>query len=175
MYLSAILKRNELTMKIADYQQQLTDIEEQLSDLQSYAGCIADGGVTIGELMNTPTSMYNRYITFMNTSQAYSQMTAGNQLQQLIGSSQYQQLMMQQSGGNPQIELWYRNAAYQKFFEQAQSSFVRYEKNLLHQKEKTLMQRKNALQGTIASYQEQQKRYEQEIQNGRQELFSAKA
>jgi hypothetical protein len=173
MYLSAILKRNEMTQKIADYEQQLKEINEELEDLRSYAANIADGGVTIGELMTTPTSMYNRHITFMNTSQQYSQMTAASQLQLLISQPQYQQLMMQQSGGNPQVELWYRNAAYQKFYEQAQGKFVKFEQKLLHEKEKALIQKQEALKGSLESCKAQKDTYAKEAQEGLKERFSA--
>ena len=48
-----------------DIQYRLMNLTRKLSDLQQYASNIADGSVSMSDMMNTPSSMFGRQMMYM--------------------------------------------------------------------------------------------------------------
>lgn len=56
--LEIIRQKSELNYK-------LMTMNQKIHDLQQYASNIADGSVSMSDMMNTPGSMFNRQLMFM--------------------------------------------------------------------------------------------------------------
>ena len=67
MFLVASSMVSSLIYKKSDLEYQLAKINQEIQDLKSYAENIADGGVSIGEMLNTPSTMYGRQLMYMNS------------------------------------------------------------------------------------------------------------
>ncbi len=88
-----------------DIEYKLTKLTKKLQDLQSYSAMVGNGGVSIGDLLNSPGSMMGRsmnYLTYAhNSSLQYMQQNAPYMTQfylQQMGQAQspQQQQMMQE-------------------------------------------------------------------------------
>ena len=51
-------RKHDLTSRIYRYQARLQELTRKLSDMQQYAANIADGNVSMSDMMNTPSSMF---------------------------------------------------------------------------------------------------------------------
>ena len=69
-----------------DLNYRLMNLTRKLSDLQQYSANIGDGSVSMSDMMNTPGSMFNRQLMFMQ----YSHNAA------LFGANQQMQMMQPQ-------------------------------------------------------------------------------
>ena len=67
MILSSSWRISQLIDRKNETQHRLRAITLELEDLRAYGRNIADGGISIGELMKVPTSMYNRQMQYMNS------------------------------------------------------------------------------------------------------------
>ena len=56
--LDIIRQQNELNFR-------LMNLTRKLSDLQQYAANVADGSVSMSDMMNTPSSMFGRQMMYM--------------------------------------------------------------------------------------------------------------
>ncbi len=168
MFLVAHWKINDLISKKADYEYQLTQITQEIEDLKTYAENIADSGVSIGEMLSTPGSMYGRQMGYMNASSQYSQISAMNQMQQLMQTPYYQQMMAKQDA---QVQQYYQQAMYKSFYDQSMQQFAKYEAKLIHEKEKVLERKKTQIAGNLDICKTQIQNYEQRAKEGQQRLF----
>ena len=132
MILSSSWRISQLIQRRSDRKHRLQVVNMELNDLKTYGQNIADGGITIGEMMKTPTSMYTRQLFYMNNAAQYCQMNANMQMQQLMNTPYYQSMMAQQ---DPQVQQAYQQMLQQSFYKQAQQQFSKYEANLINEKE----------------------------------------
>lgn len=168
MFLVASSMVSSLIYKKSDLEYQLAKINQEIQDLKAYAENIADGGVSIGEMLNTPSTMYGRQLMYMNSASQYCQLSAQNQMQQLMQTPYYQNMMAQQQAD---VQQSYQNLMYKSFYDKAQAQFARYESKLLHEKEKALEQKKTSIQSNLEICKTQLSHFKQETQQGISDFY----
>ena len=58
-------RKLDINRQRSDLNYRLMEITRKLSDLQQYASNIADGSVSMSDMMNTPSSMFGRQLMYM--------------------------------------------------------------------------------------------------------------
>ena len=170
--LSCRYRINQLLDQRAEYRKRQQQIKQELTDLQRYATNISDGGISIAELMRTPSSMYNRQLLYMHGAANYSQMSAQNQMQQLMMTPYYQQMMKDQT---PEVQTSYQQLMYQNFYKQSQSQFSKYEASLLADKQKALSEEDQSIKESLEAIEAELGDAKHAVQKGIGEIFGGKA
>jgi len=170
MYLVAQYKLNELMRQQEDYKWKLAQITGEIRDLTTYAENIADSDNLFGSLFTTPASMYGRQLAYMNGSSIFSETQMNEQMSRLQQNPWYQEEMQKYQD---QPAAW--NARYQQmqnyFRQQARAQFAKYESRLLHEKEKTLENRKAHIEQSLSAIEKQIGNMQKEISSGSESLF----
>lgn len=135
--LQIIRQKNELNYR-------LMNLTQKLSDLQKYAANIADGKVSMSDMMNTPASMFNRTLMYMAYSHNGSMMNAQQQMQQMMMLPQVQAQMQQMQ--DPNQQMMYQNWIFDNLYKQQRQQFGEVEKKLLNEQEKEIEQEKAKLE-----------------------------
>ncbi len=153
----------QLIRQRSDKNYRLMQLNRELSDYKAYAENIADGSLSLHEMLNTPSSMFSRQMLYMNMSSQYCQTSAANQMQQLSSNPLYQNMMSQSQ--DPQIQQAYQEMMYRSFYKQAQEQFSKYESKLLNEKEKEISEEKVSLETELAMIDEEIKATKEGIKN----------
>lgn len=127
---SIIARKAQLNMR-------LLEINKKMLDLQSYAAAVADGSVSMNDLMNCPGSMFSKMSLFMNASHQ-------------IGYSEAQQkfaLMSQVPGAipqmaNAQLQQQYTETIFKSLYDQSKEKFAQQEQKLLNVEDTRMQQEK---------------------------------
>ncbi len=97
-----------------DIEHKLTKLTKKLQDLQSYASLVGNGGVSIGDLLNSPGSTMGRamgYLAFAHNSslQYMQQMGQGQTAQQQQQMQEYIMRSLYQQGRDRAMQVETRN------------------------------------------------------------------
>ena len=163
---------SQLIDQKAEYQKRQQKLRQELIDLQKYATNISDGGVSIAELMKTPSTMFHRQMLYMHGAANYSQMSANNQIQQLMMTPYYQQMMQNQT---PEVQTSYQQLMYNQFYKQAQAQFSRYEASNLADKQKAIDEEMQEVKEQISRIDLQLSDAKQTNEKALGEVFGGKA
>ena len=90
-------RKLDITRQKSDLNFRLMQISQKLMDLQQYASNIADGNVSMSDMMNTPGSMFGRQLMYMQYAHNSSLFGANQQMAMLAP----QISMQMQQMGNP--------------------------------------------------------------------------
>lgn len=131
MLLSTHMRIHELVMRKSRNDQRLRQLNIQLNDLQRYAEHIADGKISLFEMIKTPASMFNRQLVFNNYSLRYSAHKAEVEVSALTQNPYYNSFIAQ----NPQYQQYYTDMMRRNFYAEAQKEFAQYERERLHEQE----------------------------------------
>lgn len=123
-------------------QYRLQELTRKLNDLTQYATNIADGSISMSDMMNTPATMFNRQLMFMMYSHNASIFGAQQQMAQM--GPMIQQQMMQMP--DPNAQAMYQNWVFQNLYKQQRELATKQETALLNQQEKELTQEKTKLE-----------------------------
>ena len=135
---------HDLTSSINRKQARLQEITRRLSDLQQYAANIADGSISMYDMMNTPSSMFGRTAMFM----MYSHNAALQNAQ--MNFMQMQPMIMQQMGNaNPAYQQAYMSWVQQSLYKQERERIGKQEAQVLNQQEKEITLEKEKLEASI--------------------------
>ena len=124
-----------------DLQYRLTNLTRKLTDLQQYSANIADGSVSMSDMMNTPCSMFGRQLMFMN----YAHNTALFGAQQNMAMMQ-PQIMMQSQQMDPNSQMMYQNWIFQNLYKQQREQVAKQEAKLLNAQEKEIEAEKTKIE-----------------------------
>ena len=155
MLLTGRLRLRQLIRERSDKQYRLTQMNREISDLQKYAQHIADGGITMNEMFNTPASIFTRQLMFMNASAQYSQMSAFNMMNMMQANPFYQQMMMQSQ--NQQYQMAYQSMMYNNSYMQAQKQFAQFEADNLKEKQTQLEEERESIKLDTAAIEAEMK------------------
>lgn len=169
MILAGSWRIRQLIQQRSDRKYRLQKLNIELNDLKSYGQNIADGGISIGEMMRTPTSMYTRQLNYMNWAAQYSETNATNQMQQLMATPYYQNMMAQQT--DPNVQQSYQKMLYESFYKQAQAQFSKYEVSLIHEKERAMEEERQTIQEEISAIEGEMSKAKEEVSKGIQDFF----
>ena len=117
-------RKNALNMK-------LMELKQKLMELQTYASSIADGSVSMNDLMNAPASMFGRMSIFMMYSHQAGMAGAQEKMPMM---SQMSAPQMQQMA--PQMQQQYQQAMFKSLYDQEKETFSKNEQRILNEQEK---------------------------------------
>lgn len=147
-----IARVNSLTHQKYDIQYRLAKLTKRLEDLQSYATMVGKGQISIGDLLNSPSSMGQRALAYLFQSSAYA-----NQYVQL-NAPFMQQMYGQQMAQMPPENAQQMNAYIQRMlWEQAREKCSQIEAANIHAEEKKLLNEKERLQTLAQSIEDELK------------------
>lgn len=133
-------RKHDLIDRIYRKQDRLQELTRKLSDLQQYSASIADGSVSMFDLMNCPASMVQRTLMFMNCS--HNMAVQNSQMN-------YTQMMPMLTQIDPQQQMFYQQWMMQSLYKQEREKFAKMETQLLNQQEKEIMQEKEKLESSL--------------------------
>lgn len=142
--LTLLLRTHSITSRRLDLELQLQKIMQQLQDTQQYASNIADGKVTMSEMLDTPSSMFGRQNMFMQWSHNMSIMGAQQQMTAMGPMINMQMAQMQ-----PGMQGWYQQYIFQQLYQQQREQRAKEETRMLNEQEKDLESKKLKLETEI--------------------------
>lgn len=129
---------HDLIYQRSNVEYRLTKLTKKLRDLQQYAATIASGGISIGEMLNTPGSMMGRTMNYLSFAHNSS-------LQYMQQNAPYmQQMYMQQMQGQQQQQ--YQAFIMRKLYEQGRDRAMQIETRNLKVEEERITQEKEKLE-----------------------------
>ena len=137
-------RKHDLTSRIYDYQARLQEITRKISDLQQYAANIADGNVSMYDMMNTPSSLFGRSMMYMQYSHNMAVQNA-----QMNFMSMQPMLAQQMAQMDPNAQMMYQQWVQQSLYKQERERFAKQEAKLLNQQEKELVQEKQKIETAL--------------------------
>ncbi len=128
-------RRHEIINRKSQLNLQLMEMKRKLMDLQSYAAKIADGTVSMDDMMTAPASMFNKMSIFM----MYSHQQA------MMGAQQKFAVMSQVPGAmpqmpNPQLQAQYQQMMFKNYYDQEREKFAQVEQKQLNVEDTKIQQ-----------------------------------
>lgn len=137
-------RKLEIIRQKNDLNYRLMTMNRKIHDLQQYASNIADGSVSMSDMMNTPASMFNRQLMFMTYAHNGALMNAQQNMQGLMMMPHMQQQMAQMT--DPNMKMMYQNWIFKNLYNQGREKAGRAEEKLLNQQEQELQKEKAKLE-----------------------------
>ena len=125
-----------------DLNYRLMNLTRKLSDMQQYAANIADGSVSMSDMMNTPSSMFGRQMMYMQ----YAHNGALFGAQQKMAMMQPQIAMQMQQMQDPNYQAMYQQWIYKSLYDQEREIMGKQETKLLNEQEKQIQAEKAKLE-----------------------------
>lgn len=135
-------RKLEIIRQRNDIQYRLMNLTRKLSDLQQYAANIADGSVSMSDMMNTPSSMFGRQMMYMQ----YAHNGAIFGAQQKFGMMQPMIAMQMQQMQDPNMQAMYQQWIFKNLYDQERERMGKQEAKLLNEQEKQIQQEKAKLE-----------------------------
>ena len=148
-----IARKHDLISQQYKYQARLQELTRKLSDMQQYAANIADGSVSMFDMMNTPASMFGRTMMYMTYSHNMAVQNA--QMNFMNMQPMIAQQMMQM---DPTSQMMYQQWIQQSLYKQERERMAKIEAKLMNQQEQEIMQEKQKIEAQL-------KMIEQELEN----------
>jgi hypothetical protein len=142
--LTLLARTHAITSSRLDKQYRLEKILLKIQDLQRYAANIADGKITMSEMLDTPCSMFGRQMMFMQWSHNTSLMGTQQQM-----TAMAPMINMQMSQMQPQMQAWYQQNIFQQMYQQQREQRAKEETRMLNEQEKELQAEKLKLETEI--------------------------
>jgi hypothetical protein len=130
-------RRQSIIARKADINLKLLQLRQRQMDLQSYASSIADGSVSMNDLMGAPASVFGRMTGYMTYSHQQALMGA----QASIGGM----LAMAQMNGTfnnlqPQMQEQYKQMIFKNLYDKERERFNQQEQKVLNGQDKRIEQ-----------------------------------
>ena len=126
-------RKQDILRRKSDIEFKLTQMSEKLRNLQSYGSAIGDGSVSMNDLMNAPSSVFNRMSMFAMYSDQASR----------AGAQQKFEMMKMMPGAMPQIQdpkiqQQYSQLMFKNLYDQEREKFAKIEEKMLNEQEKKI-------------------------------------
>ena len=129
------LRRQQILVEKSKLNLQLLEMKQKLMDLQTYAANIADGTVSMNDLMTAPASMFGRMSIFMQSSHQIA-MTGAQQnfgyMSQIPGAIPQMQ--------DPQMQQMYAQMMFKNLYDQEREKFSKVETKQLNLEDTRIQQ-----------------------------------
>ena len=125
-------RKLEIIRQRNDIQYRLMNLTRKLSDLQQYAANIADGSVSMSDMMNTPSSMFGRQMMYMQ----YAHNGALFGAQQKFGMMQPMIAMQMQQMQDPNMQAMYQQWIFKNLYDQERERMGKQEEQIQQEKAK---------------------------------------
>lgn len=137
-------RKQDIIRRKSDLEYKVLQLSEKLRNLQSYASSIADGSVSMNDLMNSPASLFGRMTMFMMSSHQAS----------VAGAQQKYGMMTAMPGAipqmqNPQMQQQYSHMLFNNLYEQERERFAKIEEKVLNEQEKQITSEREKLQDQL--------------------------
>lgn len=132
-------RKLDIARQKSDLNFRLMQITRKLNDLQQYAANIADGSVSMSDMMNTPGSMFGRQMMYMQY--AHNGALFGAQQKMALMGPQIT-MQMQMMGNNPQYQQMYQQWIFKSLYDQERERMGKQEQKLLNEQEKQIQAEK---------------------------------
>lgn len=159
-------RKLDITRQKSDLNYRLMQLTQKLTDLQQYAANIADGSVSMSDMLNTPGSMFGRQLMYMNY--AHNMAVFGAQQQMYMLQPQLQAQMSQM--GNPQYQYMYQQWVFKSLYEQQRQQIGKQEQKLLNEQEKQIQAEKAKLETQIKMLDQEYESVKQAEDKGVQQM-----
>lgn len=137
-------RKHDLISQQFKYQARLQELTRKLSDMQQYAANIADGAVSMFDMMNTPSSMFGRTMMYMTYS--HNMAVQGAQMNFMAMQPMIAQQMAQM---DPNSQMMYQQWIQQSLYKQERERIAKMEAKLLNEQEKEIMQEKEKIESQL--------------------------
>ena len=126
-------RKLDINRRKSDLNYRLMELTRKLSDLQQYAANIADGSISMSDMMNTPSSMFGRQLMFMQYAHNGSLFGAQQKfaMMQPVIAMQMQQIQ-------PGMQQMYQNWIFKNLYDQERERMGKQEAKLLNEQEKQI-------------------------------------
>lgn len=131
-------RKLDIMRRKSDLNYRLMNLTRKLSDLQQYAANIADGSVSMHDMMNTPGSMFGRQLMYMQ----YAHNGAIFGAQQKMAMMQPQIMAQMQQMPNPAYQQMYQQWIFKSLYDQERERMGKQEQKLLNEQEKQIQAEK---------------------------------
>jgi len=126
-------RKQDIIRRKSDIEYKLLQLSQKLRDLQSYSASIADGSVSMNDLMTVPPSLFNRMSSFMISSDQASK----------AGAQEKFQLMRMTPGAMPQVQdpqqqQMYSQMLFKNLYDQERERFSKVEEKMLNEQDKKI-------------------------------------
>ncbi len=135
-------RKLEINRQKSDLNFRLMQLTRKLSDLQQYAANIADGSVSMSDMMNTPSSMFGRQLMYMQ----YAHNGALFGAQQKMGMMAPILSMQMQQMPDPNMQAMYQQWIFRNLYNQERERMGKQEEKLLNEQEKRIQAEKLKLE-----------------------------
>ena len=125
-----IRRKSELNMK-------LLNLRQKLMDLQSYSASIADGAISINDLVNAPASMFNRMSIFATSSHQAAEMGAQQNIGPMLAMAQAQGTFANMQAEQQQQ---YQKMIFSQLYKQEKEKIKAQETKILNQEDTKIQQ-----------------------------------
>lgn len=135
-------RKLDILHRKSDLNYRLMELTRKLSDLQQYASNIADGKVSMSDMMNTPGSMFYRQMMYMQNSHNIALFGAQQNMAMMQPMIQMQMQQMQ----DPNMQAMYQQWIFKSLYEQQREQVGKQEQKLLNEQEKQIQAEKAKLE-----------------------------
>ena len=129
-----VYRKLQLAHQRNDVEYRIMNLTKKLSDLQQYSANIADGSVSMSDMMNTPSSMFGRQMMYMQYAHNGALMNA----QQNMAMMQPMITAQMQQMPNPQYQNMYQQWIFKNLYNQGREAMGKQEAKLLNEQEKQI-------------------------------------
>ena len=135
-------RKLEINRQKSDLNFRLMQLTRKLSDLQQYAANIADGSVSMSDMMNTPSSMFGRQLMYMQ----YAHNGALFKAKKKMGMMAPILSMQMQQMPDPNMQAMYQQWIFRNLYNQERERMGKQEEKLLNEQEKRIQAEKLKLE-----------------------------
>ena len=112
MLLAGLQRRYQLIRQQNEKNYRLTQLTTKLSDLQRYASSIGDGNISMSDMMNMPSSIFGRAMTFMAYSHNIALMGAQQNMAMMTPQINLQMQQIKDANQQQMYQKWIYNNLY---------------------------------------------------------------
>lgn len=141
-------RKYEIIRQKNEVNYRLMALTRKLNELQQYAASIGDGALSMQDMMNVPSSMFNRSMTFMSYSQNGAMLGAQRNMQMMGPQINMQIQQMQQASQNqdPNATAMYQKWIFNNLYKQELEKYQKHEAKMLNHQEQEIAQEKARLE-----------------------------
>lgn len=151
-------RRQSIIARKSDINLKLMQLRKRQMDLQSYASSIADGTVSLNDLMGAPASVFMRMNSFMIYSHQAAMMGAQQNLPGMIAMTQANGVF---ANLNPQMQQQYQQMIFKNLYDKEREKFSHQEEKVLNQEDKRIEQQVAHLNTQLQMLEAEEKSLEQ--------------
>lgn len=130
-------RHHSIISQKSDINKKLLDLRKRQMDLQSYSSAVADGSVSMNDLMSAPPTMFSRMLAHMSSSHQQAMVGAQNGLPGLLAMAGANGMF---ANLQPQMQEQYKQMMFKNLYDKEREKFARQEEKILSREDKRIEQ-----------------------------------